>query len=166
MIRPATQMRIKCAGCSTFWAMSLAVRKIPEPIIPPTRTSTESRSERLRTSDVDCDSWAMRLLDIILFLLSESTGEFVSLGPTLKKLIDPEISRASSLPAQLYTDAAVPQTEKEKIFLRTWQVIGHVSQLQQPGDYITANLVGEPLLIVRNAKGELKGFYNVCRHRA
>lgn len=90
----------------------------------------------------------------------------MSLGPTLKKLIDPDISRASSLPAQLYTDTAVPQTEKEKIFLRTWQVVGHVSQFQQPGDYITANLVGEPLLIVRNAKGELKGFYNVCRHRA
>ena len=90
----------------------------------------------------------------------------MSLGPTLKKLIDPDISRASSLLAQLYTDAAVPQTEKEKIFLRTWQVIGHVSQLQQPADYITANLVGEPLLIVRNAQGELKGFYNICRHRA
>ena len=80
--------------------------------------------------------------------------------------IDSEVSRAWSLPAHFYTDAEVFAAEKEKIFSRTWQVVGHRSQLTNPGDYFTTELQGEPLLLVRGAQGELRGFYNVCRHRA
>jgi choline monooxygenase len=80
--------------------------------------------------------------------------------------IDSDISRAWSLPAHFYTDPEVFATEKEKIFSRTWQVVGRQSQLANPGDYFTAELQGEPLLLVRGAQGELRGFYNVCRHRA
>jgi len=90
----------------------------------------------------------------------------VPLSPTLQKLIDSDVALASTLPARFYKDPNVAEAEKGRIFRRTWQIVGHVSQLQQPGDYITSNLAGEPLLIVRNTKGELKGFYNVCRHRA
>ena len=90
----------------------------------------------------------------------------MSLGPTLRKLIDSDVARASTLPAQFYKDPALVEEEKRRIFFRTWQIVGHVSQLQNPGDYITTNFLGEPLLIVRNNKGELKGFYNVCKHRA
>ncbi len=77
-----------------------------------------------------------------------------------------DISRAWTLSSHLYTDPAVLAEEKERIFARTWQVVGHLHQLSQPGDYITAELVGEPLLIVRDNAGELRAFYNVCRHRA
>src|SRR5437899_10630932 len=52
------------------------------------------------------------------------------------------------------------------MFARTWQVVGHVHQLANPGDYFTTELAGEPLLIVSGAQKELRGFYNVCRHRA
>jgi phenylpropionate dioxygenase-like ring-hydroxylating dioxygenase large terminal subunit len=90
----------------------------------------------------------------------------VSLGPSLQKLIDSEIASASTLPARFYRDPAVAEEEKRQIFHGTWQIAGHVSQLEKPGDYMTVDLVGEPLLIVRNTKRELKGFYNVCRHRA
>ena len=80
--------------------------------------------------------------------------------------VDAEIARAWTLPARLYTDAAVFAAEKEKIFSRTWQVVGHASQVETPGDYFTTELVGEPLLFVRGTDGKLRGFYNVCRHRA
>lgn len=80
--------------------------------------------------------------------------------------IDPEVSRAWTLPSQLYFDAAVFSAEKDKIFSRTWQVVGHRDQVASPGDYFTTELVGEPLLIVRGNGGELRAFYNVCRHRA
>ncbi len=80
--------------------------------------------------------------------------------------IDPEIARAWTLPARLYTDAAIFAAEKEKIFSRTWQVVGHASQVAAPGDYFTTELAGEPLFFVRGADGKLRGFYNVCRHRA
>jgi choline monooxygenase len=80
--------------------------------------------------------------------------------------IDPDIARAWTLPSHLYADAATFTAEKEKIFARTWQVAGHASQVANPGDYFTTDLLGEPLLFVRGADGRLRGFYNVCRHRA
>jgi choline monooxygenase len=80
--------------------------------------------------------------------------------------VDADISKAWSLPAWFYTDATVFAREQEKIFARTWQVVGHRDQLANPGDFFTTDLQGEPLLLVRGAQGELRGFYNVCRHRA
>lgn len=80
--------------------------------------------------------------------------------------IDSDIARGWTLPAALYTDPSVLAVEKEKIFLRTWQVVGHAHQVANPGDFFTFDLIGEPLLIVRGADGTLRGFYNVCRHRA
>jgi choline monooxygenase len=79
--------------------------------------------------------------------------------------IDPDISRAWSVPASFYTDPEIGTQENERIFSRTWQVVGHREQLTKPGDFFTTELLGEPLLLVRGAQGELRGFYNVCRHR-
>jgi len=80
--------------------------------------------------------------------------------------IDSDISRAWSVPSVCYTDPAVLILERDKIFARTWQVVGHHHQVASPGDYFTCDLMGEPLLIVRGSDGNLRGFYNVCRHRA
>ena len=80
--------------------------------------------------------------------------------------IDPDIARAWTLPAAVYTDPLVFAEERRKIFTRTWQVVGHSSQVTTPGDYFTTELVGEPLLLARGLDGTLRGFYNVCRHRA
>jgi choline monooxygenase len=80
--------------------------------------------------------------------------------------IEQALSRAWTLPANLYFDAAVFAEEKETIFARTWQVVGHCDQVKNAGDYFTTELVGEPLLIVRGSDGKLRAFYNVCRHRA
>jgi len=80
--------------------------------------------------------------------------------------VESDIARASTLPANFYTDSVVHTAEKEKIFSRTWQVVGHRDQVANAGDYFTTELVGEPLLIVRGGDGVLRGFYNVCRHRA
>src|SRR5882762_1571058 len=80
--------------------------------------------------------------------------------------IDADIARAWTLPAPFYIDPAIAAQERDKIFSRTWQVVGHRDQVPQPGDYFTTRLVDEPLLIVRGADHGLRGFYNVCRHRA
>jgi len=80
--------------------------------------------------------------------------------------IDAEISQAWSLPAQYYIDPEVFAAEKEQIFERSWQVVGHHDQVRNTGDYFTTELMGQPLLLVRASNGELRGFYNVCRHRA
>jgi len=84
----------------------------------------------------------------------------------MNKLIQPDVAQAFTLPSHYYFDPSFEGLEKEKIFAGTWQIVGHVRQLPNPGSFFTTNLVGEPLLIVRNAGGEIKGFYNVCKHRA
>ena len=80
--------------------------------------------------------------------------------------VESKIEEAWTLPAALYTDPKVFSAEQEKIFSRTWQVVGHISQVASPGDYFTAELAGEPLLCARGCDAKLRGFYNVCRHRA
>lgn len=79
---------------------------------------------------------------------------------------EPDLSRANTLPAAWYTDPAVLARERDRIFARTWQPVGRVELLQRPGDYVTGEAAGEPLVVVRDGGGELRGFYNVCRHRA
>ena len=90
------------------------------------------------------------------------------LMPTSKRSLQVEanLARAWTLPAQLYHDPETFSVEREKVFARTWQVVGHCGQVAKPGDYFTTQLGSEPLLIVRDAEGKLRGFYNVCRHRA
>jgi choline monooxygenase len=80
--------------------------------------------------------------------------------------IDKAISRAWTLPADLYLDSDIYAAEKEAIFAHTWQVIGHHDQVKNAGDYFTTELIGEPLVVVRGGDGRLRAFYNVCRHRA
>jgi choline monooxygenase len=80
--------------------------------------------------------------------------------------VDPNVGRAWTLPSYLYCDAAIFAAEKEQIFRRSWQVVGHSDRVRNAGDYFTTELVGEPLLVVRGADDRLRAFYNVCRHRA
>jgi choline monooxygenase len=81
-------------------------------------------------------------------------------------LIDPDISRAWTLPAPLYFDGDVAAQERDRVFARTWQVVGHKDQVANPGDYFTTQFLAEPLLVVRGTDRNLRAFYNVCRHRA
>ncbi len=77
-----------------------------------------------------------------------------------------DLSRGVTLPARWYTDPQFLELEKTKIFWQSWQPVGRLDKVQRPGDYFTADLLGEPLLVTRGLDGELRAFYNVCRHRA
>jgi len=81
-------------------------------------------------------------------------------------IVDADIARASTLPAPFYFDPDIAAKERDRIFARTWQLVGHRDQVANSGDYFTTQLVGEPLLVVRGADQKLRAFYNVCRHRA
>ena len=56
--------------------------------------------------------------------------------------------------------------EREALFARTWQMVGRCEQVAAPGAFLTANIAGEPLLVVRGEDGVLRAFFNVCRHKA
>lgn len=81
---------------------------------------------------------------------------------------DPELplSRARTIPNTWYTDPAVLAAERDAVFARSWQVVGRAEQVAEPGAFITADVAGEPILVVRGEDGVLRGFFNVCRHRA
>ena len=81
-------------------------------------------------------------------------------------IVNPAIECASTLPSNYYVNPELLTVEKRKIFWRTWQIAGRSEQVRNAGDYITVDLLGEPLVIVRGSDEVLRGFYNVCRHRA
>src|SRR6202162_1345670 len=75
------------------------------------------------------------------------------------------LERVDTLPARWYVDPDVFQAEKERIFHRTWQYVGHTGQLNSVGDFFTTNLGDLPVVIVRDTGGAIRAFANVCRHR-
>ena len=76
------------------------------------------------------------------------------------------LDRASTIPSSWYTDKRIAQLERERVFGRTWQMVARADQLRTPGEFVTAELAGEPLLIVRGKDNQLRAFFNVCRHHA
>jgi len=71
-----------------------------------------------------------------------------------------------SLEARYYTDPAVFAAEQRGVLARTWQYAGHASDVANPGDFFTFEVAGERLFCVRLPDGAIKGYYNVCQHRA
>jgi choline monooxygenase len=70
-----------------------------------------------------------------------------------------------ALEPNLYLEPDIVRLEQEAIFERTWQLAGHVSDLSEPGSYLTTDVVDQPILVVRDKEGEIRAFRNVCRHR-
>ena len=78
---------------------------------------------------------------------------------------DPNIARAATIPARLYTDPVYLELEREKIFARTWQLVGRTEQVGESGQFFTAEVAGESLVVLRDGE-TLRAFHNVCLHRA
>ncbi len=75
------------------------------------------------------------------------------------------ISKAHGLPNECYTNKEYTLIERKKLFEDKWTVIGTASSLPKVGDVKPFDLLGLPLLIVRNKKNKIKVFHNVCSHR-
>ncbi len=89
--------------------------------------------------------------------LEEIVGSYNSGAP---------LEEASTISAAWYVDPRIAELERQTVFSRTWQVIGHSDQLRAKGDFITATVAGEPIVAVRGADGVMRAFFNVCRHHA
>lgn len=76
------------------------------------------------------------------------------------------LEHARTIPASWYTHDGIAYLERARAFGRTWQMVARVDQLQTPGQFVTAELAGEPLLVVRGTDNQLRAFFNVCRHHA
>lgn len=69
------------------------------------------------------------------------------------------------LPPSAYFDPEWEAAEKRDLFGRTWNMVGHLVDLPEPGSFLTATVGTEPVVVVRGADGGLTGYVNVCRHR-
>ena len=76
------------------------------------------------------------------------------------------LAQASTIPGSWYTDERIAELEQKAVFSRNWQVVGRAEQVAAPGQYLTGEVAGEPVLVVRGQDGVLRGFFNVCRHHA
>lgn len=83
-----------------------------------------------------------------------------------KYSFDARLARAQTPPADWYFAPSMLAREREKIFSRTWQLVGRAEQVAEPGQFFTATVADEPLIVVRDADGRLRALSNVCRHRA
>jgi choline monooxygenase len=91
--------------------------------------------------------------------------------------VNEQIECAHTLASKFYIDPTILEIEKTRIFLRTWQLVGTLSHacgeadgvkrtITDPESFFTADVVGEPVIVVRDKQGILRAFSNVCRHRA
>ncbi len=71
-----------------------------------------------------------------------------------------------TLPAFDYSSPEIHERERRAIFGTEWLCLGLSAGLRDPGSYVAETVAGWPLLIVRDLEGSLRGFHNVCRHRA
>jgi choline monooxygenase len=91
--------------------------------------------------------------------------------------VNEQIECAHTLASRFYTDHAILEVEKAKIFRRTWQLVGNLDHacgevngakrtIADPESFFTAEVAGEPIVVTRDKQGMLRAFSNVCRHRA
>jgi choline monooxygenase len=90
---------------------------------------------------------------------------------SLQKIIDSydanaPLAEAWTIPAPWYTNKRLYDLELKTVFARSWQFAARADQLSEPGRYVTSDIAGEPIVVVRGSDGILRGFFNVCRHHA
>jgi choline monooxygenase len=80
---------------------------------------------------------------------------------------DPQVplDSASTIPSSWYLLPDFAACEREALFARTWQYAGSAQAVANPGDYLTTEIAGEPILILRDTDSTLRALSNVCRHR-
>ncbi|MCW5967429.1 MAG: Rieske 2Fe-2S domain-containing protein [Blastocatellales bacterium] len=79
---------------------------------------------------------------------------------------DERLEYAETLPSRFYTDPSILDMERERIFFGSWQLAGRLGNVLEPGSFFTTEILGEPILVVRDQNEVLRAFHNVCRHRA
>lgn len=86
---------------------------------------------------------------------------------SLASLLAPQpLSHARALAACFFTDSRMPELDAHAVFAKSWQLVGHNSQLANVGDHFVADIAGLPIVVIRDLEGRMRAYHNVCRHRA
>ncbi len=73
--------------------------------------------------------------------------------------------RARAMPPGVYTCNAFLEREQREIFAQDWVCVGRTSALSEVGDFVTHELAGQPIFVIRDTAGQLRAMSNVCLHR-
>jgi glycine betaine catabolism A len=87
------------------------------------------------------------------------------LTPAFSKTAATFQAGAKTLSQRYFVSPEIFAEELQKIFATNWVLVGHQSQLAEPGDYFLAEVAGESLIVTRDQRSTIRAFYNVCRHR-
>ena len=93
--------------------------------------------------------------------MDSSTATKIAFRKGAKTLAD----GAKSLPRKYFVSPDVFAKEQSEILSKRWLLVGHQSQIPKPGAYFLATIAGESVIVTRDQKSQVRGFYNVCRHR-
>ncbi|MFD0849980.1 aromatic ring-hydroxylating oxygenase subunit alpha [Sphingosinicella xenopeptidilytica] len=80
----------------------------------------------------------------------------------LQRLVDPDRGRING---RVFSDPAIYQRELTHIFMKSWCFVAHESQLRNAGDYVTALIGEDPVIVSRDSNGSINVLLNSCRHR-
>ncbi len=84
---------------------------------------------------------------------------------TLAAAADQAAAPSARLPAWAYAHAALLAAERDRLLRPAWQFIGHDAEVPAAGDFLSGDLAGERVLVVRDERGRLRAFRNACRRR-
>ena len=73
--------------------------------------------------------------------------------------------QARAMPTSVYTSEEFVEAELKHVFSKDWYCVGRADALSKTGDYVTAELAGQPIVVLRDADHQLRAMSNVCLHR-
>ncbi len=85
--------------------------------------------------------------------------------PAFRRPLSNDPAGSYTLPSRYYTDPDIFEREKKAIFYKSWQYLGHKSQVANPGDYVTGRIADQRVFAIRGQDGMLRAFHNTCQHR-
>lgn len=80
-------------------------------------------------------------------------------------LVVQPLELSETIPSSWYTDPAFAELDRRAALECSWQYVGPAHHIQDAGSYLSANVAGNPVVVVRDKDATLRAFYNVCRHR-
>src|SRR5215475_11267986 len=99
-------------------------------------------------------------------MLASMSGPLPHQFDAIKAGYDPDPARSLSLRADAYTDPVWFHLDQREIIGKSWQWVCHAEKVRAPGSYLTADVAGHPIFVIRDKESRLRAFYNVCKHRA
>jgi TetR/AcrR family transcriptional regulator, transcriptional repressor of bet genes len=118
------------------------------------------------TTEVEIDRVAAKRRSLA-FLRSVFPGQFggVASSKPLSVANGGGVRGGSQIPAWAFSDSTLLMLERDRLFRPSWQLVGHEADIARVGDYVTVDLAGERVLVVRSSDDRIQAFRNTCRKR-